>query len=136
MSQAQPKAHSTASEQPNAEELRNLLARADEGPVVMLNLLKFKPDVGEAMYLEYGTAVGPLLARAGARVLYMGQPGELLIGSQRWDSLILVEYPTRRAFIEMIGSPEYRAIQHLRDLSLERSVLYATNPMPLPGARG
>jgi uncharacterized protein (DUF1330 family) len=50
--------------------------------------------------------------------------------------LILVEYPTRRAFIEMIGSPEYRAIQHLRDLSLERSVLYATNPIPLPGARG
>jgi uncharacterized protein (DUF1330 family) len=62
----------------------------------------------------------------------MGQPDELVIGHESWDSVVLVEYPSRGAFIGMVTSPGYQAIQHLRDESLERSVLYATNPLPTP----
>ena len=121
-----------ALEGPNAEAFQSLMSRADEGPVVMLNLLRFKPAGGAEMYAKYGEAVAPLLRKCGGRVLYMGQPAELLIGHERWDSLLLVEYPTRGALIGMVTSPEYQAIQHLRDESLERSVLYATNPLPVP----
>ncbi len=119
-------------EGPNAEAFQSLASRADEGPVVMLNLLRFKPAGGAEMYAKYGEAVTPHLRKVGGRVLYMGRPDELLIGSERWDSLLLVEYPTRGAFVAMVTSPEYQAIQHLRDESLERSVLYATNPLPVP----
>jgi hypothetical protein len=41
-------------------------ARAGDGaPVVMLNLLAFRPEGGKERYLEYGAAVAPLLEKAG-----------------------------------------------------------------------
>ncbi|MDP3940397.1 MAG: DUF1330 domain-containing protein [Deltaproteobacteria bacterium] len=115
-------------ETPNPEALQAFAARATEGPVVMLNLLKFKPDGGREMYARYGAAVMPLLQKAGGRIVYAGEGTERLIGSTEWDSVLLVEYPTRQAFLDMVLSETYRAIQHLRDESLERSVLYATDP--------
>ena len=134
MSQQAGPAPKGAPDGPNAEALQSFMDRAGQGPVVMLNLLKFKAAGGAEMYARYGEAVAPLLRKCGGRVLYMGQPDELVIGRERWDSVLLVEYPSRGAFIGMVTSPEYQAIQHLRDESLERSVLYATNPLPTPAA--
>lgn len=95
-------------------------------PVIMLNLLAFNDTGGQPRYLEYGAAVAPLLAKVGGRVLYQGRGDELLIGYAGWDMVVLVEYPSRRAFTEMVTSPEYRAIAHLRDEALSRSMLQAT----------
>jgi uncharacterized protein (DUF1330 family) len=95
-------------------------------PVVMLNLLGFNDTGGLPRYLEYIEAVAPLLARVGGRVLYQGRGDELLIGYAGWDMVILVRYPSRRAFTEMITSPEYRTIAHLRDEALSRSLLQVT----------
>lgn len=114
----------------NPEALVAFGARAAEGPVRMLNLLKFTATGAES-YLRYGEATRPLLAKAGAHVVYAGRPAELLIGEPEWDLLVLVEYPTRGAFLEMVSSDEYRAIEHLRHGALERSVLYATDPLPV-----
>ena len=105
---------------PAFDELRR---RASEGPVVMLNLLDFKPG-GAERYAEYGEAVAPLLERAGARVLQAGASAGALIGAGRWDLVALVEYPTRQAFLDMIGSPEYQAIGHLRTEALARAELH------------
>ena len=70
----------------------------------------------------------------GALVLYrllheQGDAAELVIGSETWDMVAIVEYPSRAAFIEMVTSPEYQKIVHLREEALERSVLYATDPL-------
>jgi uncharacterized protein (DUF1330 family) len=54
-----------------------------------------------------------------------------LLGGQSWDLCILVEYPTRRAFLDMISSPEYEAISHLRTEALTRGELH---PMDLAEA--
>jgi len=107
-------------------------ARGADGPVVMLNLLKFKPDGGAERYGEYGVAVAPLLARVGGRPIWAGDPAEGLIDGEDWDLMLLVEYPSRQAFLDMVGSPEYQAIGHLRDEALVRSRLQATDPLPLP----
>ncbi|MFQ5458095.1 MAG: DUF1330 domain-containing protein, partial [Myxococcota bacterium] len=109
--------------------------RSAEGPVAMLNLLKFKPEGGREMYGRYGLAVMPLLQKAGGRIVYAGEAAERVIGQEDWDSILIVEYPTRQAFLDMVMSPAYLAIQHLRDESLVRSVLYATDPA-MPGAPG
>ena len=106
---------------PAFDELRR---RAAEGPVVMLNLLDFKPDGGAERYREYGEAVAPLLERAGAQVLYAGDASGALIGPSGWDLVLLVQYPTRQAFLDMITSPEYLEIAHLRTESLERGELH------------
>ena len=98
--------------------------RAAEGPVVMLNLLDFKPGGGAERYGEYAAAVQPLLERAGARVLYAGNASAPVIGPSKWDLVLLVEYPTRQAFVQMVDSPEYQQIAHLRSAALERGELH------------
>ena len=109
----------------NQEGFAAFSARAGEdAPVTMLNLLRFKPDGGEERYAEYGAAVAPLLERAGARVVFLGEAAQPLLGEGSWDSVLLVEYPTRQAFLDMISSPEYQAIGHLRTEALEHGELY------------
>jgi uncharacterized protein (DUF1330 family) len=103
--------------------------RAAEGsPVVMLNLLRFKPDGGEERYGEYAEAVAPLLDRAGGRVVWAGGSSAPLLGDGAWDTVLLVEYPTRQAFLDMIASPEYREIGHLRTEALEQGELHPMDP--------
>jgi uncharacterized protein (DUF1330 family) len=104
-------------------------ARSDDGkPVVMLNLLALKPDGGEERYMEYGAAVAPLLEKAGGRIVWAGAPAPALLGEGSWDLVALVEYPTRQAFLEMIGSPEYQAIAHLRTEALTKGELHPMDP--------
>ena len=112
-------------DQPNEEAFAAFSQRAGEGPVYMLNLLEFSPDGGAERYAEYGEAVAPLLARAGGKPIFAGRPSEPLIGEGRWDLMVLVSYPTRQAFLEMVSSPEYQAIEHLRTEALVRSELRA-----------
>jgi uncharacterized protein (DUF1330 family) len=103
--------------------------RAEEGgAVVMLNLLRFKPDGGRERYEEYGVAVAPLLDKVGGRMTYMGVPGPPLLGEEGWDLVVLVEYPTRKAFLEMVQSPEYTAIGHLRTEALVAGELHPMDP--------
>jgi uncharacterized protein (DUF1330 family) len=109
-----------------------LRQRADEGPVQMLNLLDFKPDGGAERYAEYSAAVAPLLERIGGRIVYAGAGSGALIGPSKWDLVAVVEYPTRRAFIEMTSSPEYVAIAHLRTESLERAELHPLDRVEAP----
>lgn len=111
-------------ESPNEEGFADLTGRLDEGPVTMLNLLAFKPEGGRERYLEYGEAVLPLLGRAGGRIVFQGQASPVLLGEGSWDLVLLVEYPTRRAFLEMIQSADYQAIAHLRTEALVEGELH------------
>ena len=64
-------------------------------------------------------------------MIYSGKGNELVGGYQTWDAVMLVEYPTRRAFLQMAGDPDYRKAHEHRLQALERAVLYATDPMPM-----
>jgi uncharacterized protein (DUF1330 family) len=116
----------------NEAGVRELNARAGDGPVMMLNLLAFKPDGGAERYAEYAVAVEPLLERVGARVVLAGAAGVAVIGDESWDLVALAEYPTRQAFIDLVDSPEYEAIAHLRTEALERSELHPLDPAEVP----
>jgi uncharacterized protein (DUF1330 family) len=118
-----------AAERLNEEGFARFAERSgDEVPVVMLNLLAFRPEGGRERYEEYGAAVAPLLERAGGRIVFLGNPAAALLGDGSWDLVALVEYPTRQAFLEMIGSPEYQAIAHLRTEALSRGELHPLDP--------
>ena len=96
--------------------------------MVMLNLLAFKADGGRERYEEYGEAVAPLLAKASGRIVFMGAPAVALLGEDSWDLVILVEYPSRQAFLDMIGSAEYQAVGPLRTEALARGELHPMDP--------
>jgi len=114
---------------PNDEALRALASNLDEGIIVMLNLLKFKGEEGARAYDRYMKSVSKILEARGARVVYAGKAAELLVGDETWDAIILVEYPSRKVFLEMVNSPEYHKAHVDREQGLERTVLYATSPM-------
>jgi uncharacterized protein (DUF1330 family) len=114
---------------PNDEALRALASNPDEGVVVMLNLLKFKGEEGARAYDRYGESVSKILEAHGARIVYAGQAAELLVGDETWDAIVLVAYPSRKVFLEMVNTPEYRTAHVDREQGLERTVLYVTMPM-------
>ncbi len=117
----------------NQEGFAAFAARAGErSPVTMLNLLRFNPEGGRERYLEYGAAVAPLLEKAGARVVFLGESALPLLGEDRWDSVLLVEYPTGQAFLDMIASAEYQAIAHLRTEALEEGELHPVGAAESP----
>lgn len=91
------------------DSLSDFIADDDGQPVVMLNLLRFKPEGGRERYAEYLAAVGPVGARFGVEVVYFGDglPALSAEDGQTWDAVLLVRYPDRNAFVGMIRDPEY-----------------------------
>jgi len=115
---------------PNLDQFQALAASPDEGSVVMLNLLKFKPG-GEESYLRYGDAAKDMVEERGGRLVWSGRAQQVLIGDPNadWDVVVLVEYPSRKAFMEMVSSPEYLQAHADREAGLERTVVVACSPL-------
>jgi len=113
----------------NEDQFKKLGRNPSEGPVVMLNLLKFKKEGGREAYFHYIKESGPFAEEIGAKVLYIGRPNELLYGEEQWDLLLLIHYPSRKVFLEMINNPGYLKAHELREEGTERAVLYATDPI-------
>ena len=119
------------------ETTKRLASAPDEGPVVMLNLLKFKAKAsdgdatGASEYGKYSDTVIQMVEARGGKVLLMGRADQVLIGeaaANDWDSVALVQYPSRKAFIEMVSAPEYEQAHEHRESGLERTVLIACTP--------
>src|SRR5262245_37809242 len=104
--------------EPSSEQLRQLVAAAgDERPIVMINLLRYRdraeypadagadPCSGRDAYLRYAAGVAPILAEVGARMAWFGRVAQTVIGpeEEHWDDAILVEYPSRKAFLGMVA---------------------------------
>ena len=116
---------------PRGADLKRLLQEDPGGPVVMLNLLRFRAD-GRESYARYADALGNrFLARYGAEVLYAGEGSTVLAAEpgQEWDMVLLVRYPNREAFSRMVADPEYQEVTHLRSEALVEAVLQATVPV-------
>ena len=122
---------------PNLEQFQQFAASPDTGPVVMLNLLKFKvrtdgeEESGAEAYSRYGDAVVKLVEAQGGRVLWTGRADQILIGdpSQDWDAVALVWYPSRKAFADMVTTKEYQEAHVHRERGLARTVVIACTPM-------
>ena len=113
---------------PRGADLKRYLDEDPGGPVVMLNLLRFRPDGGRERYADYLEHFRRTAAPHGAEVLYVGEGSTALVADpgQSWDAVLLVRYPSRQAFSEMVRDPEYSAGTHLRTEALEEAVLQAT----------
>lgn len=122
---------------PTKQQIQELVDSKLETPVVMLNLLKFAErsggrdgsteGSGRESYARYGDRVRSMLEETGARVLFQGRADSVVIGGEAddWDTIILVEYPSRRAFLEMTSSPKYREVSKDRTAGLSDSRLIA-----------
>ena len=92
--------------------------------------MKFKTPGGLEAYSRYGVAAIPHLERAGAIVRYAGTAPTVVIGDGErpwWDAILIVEYPTPQAFIDMVSAPRYANAHEHRIEGLERGDLIATS---------
>lgn len=126
---------------PSADQVRALRDSGAEGPVVMLNLLKFRKMAvypaemaqpacsGAAAYARYQSAFSVALTPlTQAEVLYDGPVEQIFIGMAAtpeadWDKVLLVRYPSRQHFLGMMADAEYRAALVHRYAGLERTIL-------------
>jgi uncharacterized protein (DUF1330 family) len=116
---------------PSEEQVKALLAasQTSDNPIVMVNLLKFNDGLGRDSYLRYASEVQPHLDRVGGSILYVGDAHQTVIGAADepwWDTILLVRYPSRAKFLEMVLDPGYQAIAVHRTRALETSGLIAT----------
>jgi uncharacterized protein (DUF1330 family) len=114
----------------------------DGGPIVMLNLLRYRdaadysghPEAsacsGREAYRRYAREVFPLLKSVGAELQLSGAWEATVIGTpgERWDDLLIVRYPSRSAFIGMLTSAAYQKMAIHRTAALSDSRLIAFKP--------
>ena len=103
----------------------------DSGPIVVLNLLKLKEDSEELMdeFLEYAYGVMSGWGGVGIEPVYAGKMGELCFGGiGDWDYILLVHYPNRRTFFDMMKSDEYQEIHSGRQNSMKMAILWISDP--------
>ncbi|MFN3583825.1 DUF1330 domain-containing protein [Phenylobacterium sp.] len=128
---------------PGPDQIAAFFGAPEDGPFVMVNLLKFKdraeyPDgsdahlTGREAYARYGEAVSKLVEGLGGRIRYSGAVTGLLLGEveELWDAVALAEYPSLAAFQAMAMSPEMHAIEHHRKAGLAGQLNIRTRPGP------
>lgn len=110
--------------EPSRESEAEFIGHQPVGPVVMLNLLRFRevadysrhpelappsPISGKKAYGIYSTHALPILHRVGGEVLFQGTAGNFLIGpaDEHWDSVLLVGYRSAEAFLSLTRDREY-----------------------------
>lgn len=124
---------------PTPEQLQAFLASDFSGPVAMLNLLKYRDKAsyadgretdltGEAAYGLYGAKMAPFVLANGGRLLYAGSAEFTMLGSieQPWDSVAIMEYPSKEAFVEIVSDPKVHEFAVHRAAGLEGQLLIAT----------
>ncbi len=117
----------------------------EDGPVWMLNLMKYRPvaEYADGRQTEIsGEKAGDLyspfeaLAGVGAEVVFFADVEPQLLGDETtWDRVALVRYPTRRAFIEMQYRPDFKEKHVHKEAGMEKTIVLGLQPIDDPMLR-
>ena len=111
---------------PNKKQMEEFLEEGHDGPIFMVNLLKFKekaeyPDkretdlTGREAYAIYGKEVVEHLEKVGGKPIFGSDVTRLMLGEveELWDQVAIAMYPNRKAMLKMISDPDYiESAQH------------------------
>ncbi len=121
---------------PQPDQFKQLMEGPQYTPVVMVNLLKFKRQAdganegmsGGESYMKYGEQMKKFVESKGGRFIWSGRVDSMVIGASDadFDVVALVEYPSRKAFIEIATSDHVAKIGEDRKMGLEGQWLIAT----------
>ncbi len=112
--------------------LQSMIQPGPDGPIFMVNLLKFKDKAeyedgretsmsGREAYMIYGREVTELLPKFGGRAIFAGDVTFLALGQveELWDEVAIAMYPKRADMVRMSMSEEWRAIAVHRSAGLK-----------------
>ncbi len=116
---------------PPPEVVQDFFTAKEDGPFIMLNLLKFKEKAeyedgsdadisGAEAYARYGAVATQCIMEVGGKPRTAGAITGLLLGEveEMWDMVALVEYPSLEAFRNMLSSEKYQAAVFHREAGL------------------
>lgn len=135
---------------PTDDTVRLLIERGISGPIVMLNLLRFReeadysaspelaptvPISGRDAYDRYMAHTLPFLTATGGTVEFVGDGGHYFIGpiEERWDLALLVRQAGMQDFFDFASNEEYLAGMGHRVAALEDSRLLPLVAQPGDG---
>ncbi len=112
-------------------------ANGDDGPVVMLNLNKFRDEAayddgrdatglsGRNAYLRYGMVAKEAIEALGGKILWAADTRMPIIGCDHedYDEVVAVWYPTRSSFLHLTDHPGYTEALAHRDAALVRAAV-------------
>lgn len=102
-------------------QVEKMMESGPEGPIFMLNLLKFKDKAeyadgretdlsGREAYAIYGAAVANILPKFGGGLFFVADTTFLALGKveELWDEVAIAVYPKREAMVRMSMSEEWQ----------------------------
>ena len=105
----------------STERIQEMMQPGPEGPIYMVNLLKFKDRAqyeddrqseltGREAYQLYGQAVLKLSGEYGGEIVFHADVTFLALGQveELWDEVAIAKYPNRAALLAMSSSQEWR----------------------------
>ena len=120
-------------------QMEKMMGPGPDGPIVMVNLLKFKDKAvyrdgretdltGREAYDIYSRAVIQLIQEFDGRIFFSADVTELAVGlvEDLWDEVALAEYPNRAAMAAMTSSEAWRDMAVHREAGLEGQLNIAT----------
>jgi hypothetical protein len=134
---------------------------ADDGkPVFMLNLMRYYdhlrdlPGLGDVARTPreanayYESVATPLLLKRGGYALFAGVPQGIRSGRdastnilgydsdlENWSRVLVVRYPARRAFFELLSDPAYIAVMPYKLAALNVALVPLTDELTVPDVR-
>ena len=115
---------------------------SEDGPIYMVNLMKYhevaqysdqtdvaKPISGREADDRYNPA--SILSRLGATFLFVGDVVSNYIGSEDWDRIAVVRYPTRKSFIEMQSRKDFSEKHVHKAAGMKRTIIACCRPEDL-----
>jgi len=134
---------------PTPARMASMLAKDIEGPISLVNLLRFKEKAeyldgretdltGAEAYALYGARMVQWVTSHGGRLLYGGQGQHLVLGEveELWHSVGIMEYPSAQAFIDIVSAPEVAEWGVHRTAGLSGQLLIAVTAAPAPAPEG
>jgi hypothetical protein len=129
--------------------LRAWLESDDGKPFYMLNLMRYYPELRplpnapefkgtpEESNALYEAAARSMLMKIGGYPLFAGAPqGKNLMehdpALDDWSRVLLVRYPSRRAFMKLISQPAYREIEPYKLMALQLVLTPNTPQLVVP----
>lgn len=111
----------------------------DDRPVWMVNLMRYRDvatypagsDEPPASGREADERYLPVeqLAAVGAEIVFDGDVEDQLLGADPpWDRVGIVRYPSGRAFVEMMGRPDFQARHVHKEAGMDRTIVLGCRP--------
>ncbi len=121
------------------EDIRTLLDLDIDGPVTMVHLLKFRDRAeysdgretdltGAEAYALYRHELVRRVTSADGRLVFAGSVRHLVLGvaEELWDEVLIVEFPAKETFVDIVSDPEIAKWGAHRRAGLAGQLLIAT----------